>query len=100
MNTVQDLNLLRNTNIDTETSGNEMKCYNLENYTGEISLTAMFDMRMFLLDAVEQMQSQINDPSVGNPYEGIGASIEGNGFNIAFCIGGKEFLLRCALRDS
>ena len=80
--------------------GNKMKSYNLENYTGELSFEEMLPMRMFLMDALEQMQSQLDDPSAENPYKGIGASVEGNGFNFAFCIGGKEFLLRCALRDS
>lgn len=77
-----------------------MKSYNLENYTGELSFEEMLPMRMFLMDALEQMQSQLDDPSDENPYKGIGGSVEGNGFNFAFCIGGKEFLLRCALRDS
>jgi len=80
--------------------GNKMKYYNLENYTGEFSFEEMLPMRMFLMDALEQMQSQLDDPSAENPYKGIGASVEGNGFNFAFCIGGKEFLLRCALRGS
>lgn len=86
--------------MNTDTSMNEMNCYNLKNYTGGISVSEMFDMRMFLLDAVEQMQKQVDDSSIENPYDGIGTCIEGDGFNIAFCIGGKEFLLRCALRDS
>ena len=75
-----------------------MKYYNLENHTDEVTLDQLFQMREHLFGAVERMQDEMNDDTDQNPYGGVGACIEGDGFNLTFCVGGKEFMLRCALR--
>ena len=71
-----------------------MKSYNLMDNTGEVSLDDLFQMRMFFVNAVDELQTKIDGDST------YGTSIEGNGFNIAFPLKGKEFFLRCELRNS
>ena len=70
-----------------------MTCLNLVNHTGEVSLDELFNLREYFTDAVEKLQNDIDGDS------GFGASIEGNGFNIAFGVNGKKYFLRCELDD-
>ena len=63
--------------------------YNLENFTGEVTLNELFEMRGYVFDAIDKLQKDKNEKPC------IGASIEGDGFNIVFKLNGKSFSLRC-----